>query len=132
MLFGVEEVGLVGEGVVEERDLGVVSGGWWYGVKGERGAYLVVSNFIELQDCTVASFLVGADNCNNSRLRVIRQSALGELPNLPQQRSTKDTTELLNSWARPLCLHESLKQDLILSFLDLSTHSKGDRTDLGG
>ena len=80
----------------------------------------------------MASFLVGADNFNDSRLGVIRQSTLGQLPNLPQQRSAKDTSELLNPWARPLRLHKSLKQDLILSFFDLSTYSKRDRPDPRG
>lgn len=53
----------------------------WVG-KGKGGPYLVVSNFIEFEDCTVASLLVGTDNCNHPRLRVIRQSTLSELPNL--------------------------------------------------
>jgi hypothetical protein len=75
----------------------------------ERGAYLVVSDFVEFENSSVAGFLVGANNCNHPRLRVICQVALGELSNLPQQFGTKKPTQLLDPGARPLRLHEALQ-----------------------
>lgn len=45
----------------------------------------------------MASFLVWADNCYLSRLKVVRQSTLGEFADTSQQFGDEYSTQLLDS-----------------------------------